>query len=468
MWSVDPRAARVLIDRAIELLPPTDPERLELECGLAEVYKALSENTMAVSVLEAVVERARTIGDARIELRSQVELVWPRLLDGVMTVPEASTFLDDALSRLDQAGDRYGVARAEETYGLLLGSFGNRHDAALAHYERAIQAYVDVGLPAERNSLKVAVCVIGGSIPVPEVLDLCATAIVRRGAHPQEHAYLQAWVAWPLALNDDLDGARHAADEARRALSEFGEDAALQTTCAVILGSIELLAEDWLAAETIFQDALDFCTRRSFSPAWLAQFLSLLGEVALGKSDLVAALEYAEEANRLSPESDVHVAVQWRRVAARALAGDGHAERVMSGGGRSRRDRRHKRRPRRPRRHQSRSRRGAGFEAASGNWPTRLREALPLTKEAKVPASRQRLATLLGGHVPAGIRAGSPAAGAIVWNIAALMTIVATIATTVRNFVNAASISVSPPSALHAARLEGGPNRLDHGFQTAR
>ena len=90
-----------------------------------------------------------------------------------------------------------------------------------------------------------------------------------------------------------------------------------------------MLAEDWPAAERIFQDALDFCTQRSFWRAWRAQFLSLLGEVALGKSGPRRGPEYAEEAKRLSPESDVHVAVQWRRVAARALAGDGHPERAL-------------------------------------------------------------------------------------------------------------------------------------------
>ena len=180
LWSLDPRAARVLIDRAIELLPPTDPERLELECGLGEVYKALSENTLAVTILEAVVERARALGDSRIELRAQVELVWPRLLDGSLSATAASTFLEDALSRLGHSEDGYGVARAEEVYGLLLGDFGNRADAAFVHFERAQHAYREVGLPAERNSLVIVGVAASGSMPVPEALDLCRTTILRR------------------------------------------------------------------------------------------------------------------------------------------------------------------------------------------------------------------------------------------------------------------------------------------------
>ena len=368
LWSLDPRAARVLIDRAIELLPPTDPERLELECGLGEVYKALSENTVAVSILEAVVERARALGDARIELRSQVELVWPRLLDGSMSAPEASTFLDDALSRLDQAGD--AVRRCESRGGVRRCSWApseTGHDAALAAL-RAGATRVSGSRLAGREEL-------AGGGRRPRSRGACPsprrwTSAGRRSSAAElireSIAYLQPCLAWLLALNDDVEGARHAADDARRALSEFGEDVALQTSCAVIFGSIEVLAEDWLAAETIFQDALDFCSRRSFWRAWRAQFLSLLGEVALGKSDLAAALEYAEEAKRLSPESDVHVAVQWRRVAARALAGDGHRRTGVAPGGRSRRDRRHRRRPRRPRRRQSRSRRGAASRWREG------------------------------------------------------------------------------------------------------
>jgi hypothetical protein len=53
------------------------------------------------------------------------------------------------------------------------------------------------------------------------------------------------------------------------------------------------------------------------------------------------------------------------------------------------------------------------------------------------------------------------------WIVAAAMTIVATIAMTVRNVVNAASISVSPPLAVGGERPIG-PQQTDHGFQTAR
>ena len=68
--------------------------------------------------------------------------------------------------------------------------------------------------------------------------------------------------------------------------------------------------------------------------------------------------------------------------------------------------------------------------------------------------------------MPTGMCAGSPAAGAIVCVIAAPMTIVAAIAMTVRNLVNAASISCSPPLVLGGERAIG-PQQADHGFQTA-
>jgi hypothetical protein len=72
----------------------------------------------------------------------------------------------------------------------------------------------------------------------------------------------------------------------------------------------------------------------------------------------------------------------------------------------------------------------------------------------------------LGGHRLTGIRAGSPDAGAIVWNVAAATRIVATTAKTVQNLVDAASISVSPPLVVGGERPIG-PQRADHGFQMA-
>ena len=61
---------------------------------------------------------------------------------------------------------------------------------------------------------------------------------------------------------------------------------------------------------------------------------------------------------------------------------------------------------------------------------------------------------------------GLPDAGTTVWDIAAAAAIIATIAMTVRSFMNAASISVSPPLALEAS-VRSGPNRAVTACQQA-
>ena len=328
LWSLDHHAARGLLDRAAGLLPTTDPERLELECCLGETFKALSENALAMEVLEGVLKRAGDLGDRRIVTRARVEQVWPRLLNGTVGASEASTLLDEAVALFEQAGDRYGVARAEHAYFLLLADFGHRYDAASKHVERAQRVYRDLGIP-EKTSLSMVSCAVGGSTPVVDAIALCRATMTRRRAHRSELAYLHHRLAWLLALDDDLDGARQSAARARTGISELGDEVGVRTVLASVTGSIEVLAENWPAAEEIFEDALEFARQRDFFRAWHAHFLAWLGEVALGREETDAAVRLSDEARRLSPEDDVHVAVLWRRVAGRALAASGQIREAL-------------------------------------------------------------------------------------------------------------------------------------------
>ena len=322
LFSLDHRAAHGLLSRAVALLPSTDPVRMELECCLGETLKSLSHNAPAMDLLSDVAERARVVGDRRIELRSRVEQVSPQLLDGSVTASAAGDLLDEAIASLDRAGDAYGVARAEYTYTLLLGDFGSHSDAALEHLVRAEQVFRELGLP-EKTALPAVAYAVGGATPVADALALCRATMNRRRANRFEMAYLYDLLAVLLALDDDLDGAREAGCHARQALVEVGDDVVANTSAALTLGSVEVLAENWSAAEEIFQGALDFSAQRSFFRAWRGYFLAWLGEVALGRADVDTAVQRAEEARLLSPEVDVHAAVLWRRVAARGLAARG-------------------------------------------------------------------------------------------------------------------------------------------------
>ncbi|HEX2304388.1 MAG TPA: BTAD domain-containing putative transcriptional regulator [Gaiella sp.] len=324
LMTLDHAAARNLLGRAAALLPPSDPSRLELELRLGEVLKGLGENEDAVALLEDVAERARATGDSRIELRSRVELVWPRLLDGSLAASAAAELLDEALVRLDDADDHVGVARAEFTYALLLGDFGNRCDLALEHVNRAENAYRQHGVAGYTSTATVGFAVYG-STSVSDTLVLCENLMRSEERHPRALAYLRSWLAYLRALSGDLDGARESAARARLELQELGDELQLGTSEAATLGSIEALAADWDAAGEIFESAYAFTRQRPFWRAWRAYFLARLGEVALGRGDPQTAVQLADEARQLSPPDDAWTFVWWRRVAGRALAATGNA-----------------------------------------------------------------------------------------------------------------------------------------------
>jgi tetratricopeptide (TPR) repeat protein len=284
--------------------------------------KGLAENSDAVALLEDVADRAHAAGNGRIELRARVELVWPRLLDGSLAASAATELLDEALARLEAAGDHVGVARAEVTYALVLGDFGNHFDLALEHVDRAGKAYHRHGVAGNTNALTVAFLVLG-STSVTDALVRCEDMMRSEEHHPRALAYLRSWLALLRALRGDLHAARESAALARLELHALGEEIPLGTSEAAVFGSIEAFAGDWTAATEIFESALAFASERPFWRAWRAYFLARLGEAALGQGNPQRAVQLAEEARRLVSPDDALTLTWCRRVAGRALAATG-------------------------------------------------------------------------------------------------------------------------------------------------
>jgi tetratricopeptide (TPR) repeat protein len=323
LLAFDHAAAANLLERAAALLERDDPERLELDCGLGHALKGSGEPERAVDLLEDVVERARSTGQRRLELRAAVELVLPRLHDGTLAADAAADLLDGAVDLFGDEADWFGVARAELTYRALLGDWGGRVDLATPHLARAEESFGRLGAVGHTDVAVVAdAC--RGATTVGDAIRLCESCLARQPDHLRAQAYLHCYLAFLRALDADLEGARNVAATARRELEELGEEAGLRTSAALYLGSIEALAGDWRRAQSVFEPGLEYTRDRPAQMAWHAYFLARLGEAALGRGDLESAAELVEEARAVAIAGDAETAVWWRRVAARALSAKGH------------------------------------------------------------------------------------------------------------------------------------------------
>ena len=278
-------------------------------------------------------------------------------------------------------------------------------------------------------------------------------------------------------------------------LADLGDEAGCAPRRPRCFGSTEAFTGNWPEARNHLRVSVPLHAENSGNRAHGCVLHGAAGEAALARGGSDDARSPGTSRRRHLVGDDLFTEIRWRRVAAESCARRGHPRKASRLMREAVRDRRFKRRPpgagrsedrRRGSAHshvgargrrrggavRDRSRLSSSARARSSRWRTRRRRLATLGDRTRSGGRGDRraprwLPSQCGGHVPAGIRAGSPAAGAIVWNIAAPMTIVAMIAIAVRTFVNVASISVSPPLAYGGERPID-PSRLDHDLQTAR
>jgi tetratricopeptide (TPR) repeat protein len=328
---LDDPAALSLFERAAALLAPDDPLRLEVDCALGKTLKDLSELPRAVTLLEDVADRSRLADNRRTELRAEVELVWPRLLDGSLPNAAAEELLDEAIAYCGEVGDHLGVARAEYTHSLRLGDFGHQADQAMEHVVKAAAAYSRAGIEGMTIGPEVVFALLG-TTTVENAIDLCQRHLNENPDHPRRVAGIRLCLASLRALDDDRESALAWLALARGDFVELGMEVELEVIAAQAAGSIEAYYGEWEAAEATFGRALAYTRERgwTFYRAWGAYFLSRLAETALGRDDPHLAAELAEEAARSLKVDDRLTRIWSRRVLGRAFAATGHPRKAVS------------------------------------------------------------------------------------------------------------------------------------------
>ena len=326
----DAHAATNLLERALALVPPTDPFGLELARDLTDALILAGNFERADQVTTAAIEAA---GDSRHGLVASLMRADIR----TFTEPEGSLerlrdVAEHALPELEKARDDNGLARAWAaiawTHHLAM-----RFEAAIDAFERAFTHARRAGDERQANHalIQIGIELIYGPTPAEEAIKRCDAVL--------EDASISRWGEMgfmdALAVHEAMLGHFDAARELIERVRAMTEDLGLARGLPFILRAehawiVETLAGDAAAAEDEIRAAYEVLERwKMGEKGLLSTHAARLAQSLYAQQRYVEAEDYTTISEHAGASDDIATQMFWRQVRAKALARrgeDGAAE----------------------------------------------------------------------------------------------------------------------------------------------
>jgi tetratricopeptide (TPR) repeat protein len=246
----DMHAAAALLQRAVDLMPENDPDRLGLVPDLGEALMDIGEFARAEGALMAAEVAADAIGDHRLAAqaglgRLLVQLYGEEGAWGERALREA----ERALHVFELAGDHVGAAKAWRVIGSVHAT-GLRYERAADAAQRSIQCARLARDPrlARRSEAALTIACVYGPMPVVEAIEHCREISLSSGGDRRtEGLVLCAWSQLE-AMRGNFAEARELYGTARAVLTDLG-GGVLGASTALDSSTVEILAGDPAAAE---------------------------------------------------------------------------------------------------------------------------------------------------------------------------------------------------------------------------
>jgi class 3 adenylate cyclase/tetratricopeptide (TPR) repeat protein len=330
----DAPAAANLLSRASALLPDTSSDRREVLVDLAEALHVVGRLQQARDLLEEVLDRAATDGDAGAEARARLELARIRPLYDTESEPAV---------RLQRAGER--AVAVFERLGDDRRLAGALVRLADAHWmqcrakptepllERARELAVRVGDARELSQIRygLARAAALGPMPADKAVERCRRILDEAVGDRYTEAVTANALAYLDAIHGRFEDARALAAHSRKIVQELG----LVIARAVLdawAGEVEMLAGDPVEAERLWQasyttlEELGEKGNLSTIAAFLAEAL-----YAQGRVDEAERLTEVSEASASQDDLMSHIAWRATRAKVRAHAGDLERAEALAG-----------------------------------------------------------------------------------------------------------------------------------------
>lgn len=244
----DLAAGSALLQRAVDMLEPADPQR-------ASCLLILSTQRLQLGEIDASIEALTMIANADPQQRmlAEVMMFQSTVQAGQMNLEDGEEIIGRAIDRFREWGDVRGLAfayLAEADLANMSLQNGNGLGSIALALEHA-EAAGDLGCVARARSL-LCIALMFGPTPAEEAIAQVEHMIVASGNNPRVRAEAEFVICVMHAMSGRFDQARAVGADSRRHLAEVGQTLWL-ATLAQSTGHVEELAGDLDAAEREYE-----------------------------------------------------------------------------------------------------------------------------------------------------------------------------------------------------------------------
>jgi predicted ATPase/class 3 adenylate cyclase len=322
----DMLAAVNLLERAVSLLP--EDARLEPQWELGVALREAGELAGAARVLGEALEAAARRGNKQVELATLIERAALLLLSDPGGTDRLLEDVEAAVPVLVELGDDRTLARAWTLIGLRLGLWKGQFARGEEALGRALEHAVRAGDRRQEAEIlgQLGFSAWAGPTPVLEAISRCREMLDREPGDRLIEPAVCRYLAPLEARLGRFAEARDLAARARDLYEELGMRLFANAAGAMAYGDVELLAEDYVAAERALRgglEALEGMGERGYSSS-VAAFLA---RALYGQGRLDEAEEAALRALESASSDDIFSQALARGTRAKVLASRGaHAE----------------------------------------------------------------------------------------------------------------------------------------------
>jgi DNA-binding SARP family transcriptional activator len=313
----DPPAALNLISRAVSLLPPEDPLRVDLVPGIRGVQGMGADMSWADRVLTQAVEAAATSGDRRLAAHALVQRGLLRLFTVWEVTPqELLDAAERSIAVFAESSDELGLARswrlkAQAHYlARRAGGCAEASERALAHGRRARDRF------EEREITEwLVIALLLGPTAAADAARRCERLLAETAGDILLQAQTTGALAWLRAMLGQTDAAEELVARSRTIMDKANE---WSWFVSFSCGCHYLWQRDPVAAELELRPGYE--TLKEVGGAHFSSFSHLLANAVYLQGRHAEAEQLTRECEEASRPNDVLSHILWRSTRAKVLA----------------------------------------------------------------------------------------------------------------------------------------------------
>ncbi|HEY6034204.1 MAG TPA: hypothetical protein VIV58_08095, partial [Kofleriaceae bacterium] len=310
-----------LISRAAVLLPPDDPERVELVPNVRVIQGMNGDLGWAEKVLTEAIEAAATTGDRRLAATALVQRAFFRLFtEADVTAEELIDAARRAIGVFEVLGDDLGLARAwrltaqAHYLGRRAAACADASERALEHARRAGDVF------EQREILEwLAIALFLGPTPAAEAAHRCELLLEQTEGDLVLDVHILGALAFLVAMQGQLEQARELTTRGRRLMEQLGDWIWVYSWH---FAAINLWQGDPVAAEQELLPAYE-ALKKLGEKSHFSTMAHGLASAAYMQGRYDDANQFTHECEDAARPNDVYSGIIWRSIRAKVLARKG-------------------------------------------------------------------------------------------------------------------------------------------------